>query len=499
MSQIQQDYNETLTKIDALKKDNGGDVSKFSEEAMKAYTGLLDNADSLYQKVVAEDREAKIRELKGQSAGCYVAGTFLGNEIPGRGEFPGVTADPRSGELYALDGEYKSVAEAKINQLKSGEYKDSFANYIRTVGLGGKLDVRTQIALNNGSEKVMETKGANMKILAEGTDTGGAYWLPPDFRPDLIKKSTVMATVRPDAKVYTTGTDHITFPAVVYNGSTVDDTYAQFFAAGTRLSWRNSAGSTSDFSEAINPIAGQVNIPVQLATCAIVLMREQVEDNSFDILGYISEIGGEAFALGEEYAYTLGSGAGQPQGFANHPSFGISYSTYTAVGGSTFWGGKVSMASTTVVWGSASVMGSTTATTGLFGMEAILPPQYEANAKWYASKFTYSAIKGINSGTATLPQWGFGTTWPNYSEKLDQQPLLGYQIRKNMFVPSVTNATTFVYLGDMQGYYIVDRVGISVEVFREVYGLRDQVVVYMRKRTGGQLVDYWRMKCGTST
>jgi HK97 family phage major capsid protein len=68
-----------------------------------------------------------------------------------------------------------------------------------------------------------------------------------------------------------------------------------------------------------------------------------------------------------------------------------------------------------------------------------------------------------------------------------------------MFVPSVSNATTFVYLGDMQGYYIVDRVGISVEVFREVYGLRDQVVVYMRKRTGGQLVDYWRMKCGTST
>ncbi len=498
-TQSQKDYSETLEQIDAVKKDNGGDVSKFSEEAMKKYTGLLDKADGLYQRVVAEDRENKVRELKGQSAGSYVAGTFLGNEIPGRGEFPGVTANPRTGELYALDGEYKGIAEAKINQLKSGEYKDAYASYIRTVGLGGKLDVHTQTILNNGSEKVMETKGANMKILGEGTDTGGAYWLPPDFRPDLIKKTAVMATVRPDAKVYTTGTDHITFPAVSYNGSATDDTYAQLFTAGTRLTWRNSAGSTSDFSEATNTIAGQVNIPVQLATCAIVLMREQVEDNSFDILGYISEIGGEAFALGEESAFTNGSGAGQPQGFASHPSFGISYSTYATVAGSTYWGGKVTMASTTVVWGSAGVMGSTTATTGLFGMEAILPPQYEYNAKWYASKFTYSGIKGINAGTATLPQWGFGTTWPNYSEKLDQQPLLGYPIRKNMFVPSVSNATTFIYLGDMQGYYIVDRVGISVEVFREVYGLRDQVVVYMRKRTGGQLVDYWRMKCGTST
>jgi HK97 family phage major capsid protein len=49
-------------------------------------------------------------------------------------------------------------------------------------------------------------------------------------------------------------------------------------------------------------------------------------------------------------------------------------------------------------------------------------------------------------------------------------------------------------LGDMRGYFIADRVSLSVEVFREVYGLRDQVVVYMRKRVGGQLVHYWRMK-----
>ena len=499
-TQSQKDYAETLEAVDALKKDNGGDISKFSDVAMKSYTDLLDKADALYQKVLAEDKEAKLREAASGSAGSYVKASFLGNEVPGKGEFPGLSADPRTGELYALDGAYKSMAEDKIKQLKSGEYKDAFDSYLRTTLLGGRIDAKTQTTLNNGSEHVLEAKkGANMKILAEGTDTGGAYWLPPDFRPDLIKKEIVMSTVRPDAKVYTTGTDHITFPAVSYNGSTVDDTYAQLFSAGTRLSWRNSAGSTSDFSEATNPIAGQVNIPAQLATCAVILMREMVEDNSFDILGYISEIGGEAFALGEEYAYTVGSGAGQPQGFTTHPSFGISYSTYATVAGSTYWGGKVTMASTTVVWGAAGSMGSTTTTTGLFGMEAILPPQYEANAKWYASKFTYSGIKGINSGTATMPQWGFGTNWPNYSEKLDNQPLLGYPIRKNMFVPSVTNATTFIYLGDMQGYYIVDRVGISVEVFREVYGLRDQVVVYMRKRTGGQLVHYWKMKCGTST
>jgi HK97 family phage major capsid protein len=63
-------------------------------------------------------------------------------------------------------------------------------------------------------------------------------------------------------------------------------------------------------------------------------------------------------------------------------------------------------------------------------------------------------------------------------------------------MPDVTLATFGIplVLGDMKGYKIVDRVGLSVEVFREVYGLRDQVVVYARKRVGGQLTDYWRMK-----
>jgi HK97 family phage major capsid protein len=46
----------------------------------------------------------------------------------------------------------------------------------------------------------------------------------------------------------------------------------------------------------------------------------------------------------------------------------------------------------------------------------------------------------------------------------------------------------------MKGYYIADRIGLSVEVFRETLAARDQVLVYMRKRVGGQLVHYWRMK-----
>lgn len=469
-TQAQKDYKAVLEQIDDIKK-NEGDVSKMSDAAVKQYTGLLDQADALFKRVELEDREAKVREAASKSSGSYVAASFVGEVPPGDGELPGIASTP-DGTLYALDGAYKGVAQKKLDSMKSGAYKDAFVNYLRSYGDRSAM------------------KGDAFKILAESPDTAGGFWVPPDFRPELIKRMATMATVRPEAKVYTTGTDHITFPAVNYNGNASDDVYASLFTSGVRFSWRNSAGSTSDYSEATNPIAGQVNIPVQLATAALILTREQVEDNSFDILGYISEMGAEAFTLGEESAFTNGSGAGQPQGFTQHPSMGILTSTCSTVAGSTYWGNKILTGSTTVTWGSG--------TTGIIGVEAALPPQYEPNAKWYGSKATYSAIRSVNAGTATLPQWALGDSYPNYANGMAAN-LLGYPIRKNQFITSVTNAVQFLYLGDMGGYYIADRVGLSVEVLREVYGLRDQVVVYMRKRTGGQLVQYWKMKALSST
>jgi HK97 family phage major capsid protein len=58
-----------------------------------------------------------------------------------------------------------------------------------------------------------------------------------------------------------------------------------------------------------------------------------------------------------------------------------------------------------------------------------------------------------------------------------------------------TNQTPVAVLGDMSAYWIADRVGFSVEVNPWIYQDRDQVLVYMRMRTGGQLVEYWKMKC----
>lgn len=474
MDTLQKSYKDVLDKIETLEKEVGEGVA--NEVQTKAYADLIEQGKGLRDQIEKKNAAEALKAWGKESSGSAVAATFSGMAMDGEGEIPGVSADPRTGEMFAVDGQFKSVGQKKLDALKAGAYKDAFADYIRNEGLKRPM------------------KGNAMKILNEGTDTSGGFWLPPDYRPDLIKKIAVMSSVRPNASVFTTGADHITFPAVTYNGSTVDDVYANIFTSGVRFSWRTSAGSTSDYSEATNPIAGQINIPVHLATAAIILTREQLEDNSFDLLGYISSLGAEAFSLGEEYAYTLGTGAGQPQGFLIHPATNILSSTYAAVGGITYWGNQINTGTTTIAWGAASSIPGT----GIIGMEANLPPQYEPNSKWFASKFTYAAIRGINAGTSTLPQWSLGDAYPNYANGMSPS-LLGYGLAKNQFMGVPATATKYLAFGDLSGYFIVDRVGLSVEVFREVYGLRDQVVVYMRKRTGGQLVHYWKMRTMTST
>lgn len=458
---LQKTMKSLLDQADEIEADVRASGREPTAAEMKSYNEFVSRANDIKDQIDNASKRDALKNWSEESAGSVVKASFDRMAVDGEGEIPGVSADPSSGEMFAIDGAYKGMGESKLKALKSGAYKDAFAQYIRSEGLRRPI------------------KGDAMKVLNEGSDTAGGFWIPPDFRPELIKRMATMTSVRPNASVYTTGTDGITFPAVTY---TTDDLYT----SGVRFSWRASSPLSSDIAEATNPVAGQLKIPVHLATAAIIVTREQLEDNSFDVLGYVSSIMSEAFALGMEDAYTNGDGVGKPQGFTTHPTFTIANGSTSTVDGVSYSGGKIlSGASAAAAWG--------TATTGIIGVEAALPPQYEQGAKWYATKATYAALRAINAGTATMPQWSLGDAWPNYGNSY-QASLLGYSIVKNQFLPAIGAANIPLYLGDLKAYKIVDRVGVSVEVFREVYGLRDQVVVYARMRTGGQLTDYWRMK-----
>ena len=474
---------------DALKAQIGDNVA--TKEQLSSMKALVAEMQPIREQIDAEDIADLQKEWGSKSAGSTVAQTFSRVAIPGEGDMPGVAArnDPAMkdyGEMYALDG----VGEEKLAVLKSGFYKDCYNAYIRSrndAQFSDRLNVITHSAKHTEFLNThAASKGGAMKVMNEGLDTAGGFWVPPDIRSELVKKIATITAIRPNASAYTTGSDRMIFPKVIY---TADDKYT----TGARLTWTGAEAQTADLAETTNPVAGQIQIPVNLARLGIILQRDQLEDNSFDLLGYLSEIGAETYALGEDDAFLNGNGDGQPQGLKYHPTFGIANGSTGTVAGSTIAGGYIAGGTSTpwITWEGDS---GDEPTKGILGLEGALPPQYENAAKWYANKRTYTAIRGLTDAEKR-PLWqqtdaGWGANWVRGLPPT----LLGYPVVKDQFIDDYASSALPLFFGDMRGYYIADRIGLSVEVFRETLAARDQVLVYMRKRVGGQLVHYWRMK-----
>lgn len=459
---LQKSLKSVLEQADAITAKVTAESRTPTDDEMKSYNALLAQAEGYKNQLdSAAKRETLEAWANSPDGRSVVRQGFDHQALPGEGVIEGVSAD-KSGDLYSLDG----VGEQKLAALKSGAYKDAFNGYIRSQGLGRAM------------------KGDAMKVLNEGTDTAGGFWVPPDMRSELIKKMATMAVMRQNATIYTTGSDVMSFPKVTY---TTDQNYT----AGVRFNWQDSAPLAADISEATNPVAGRVNIPVHSATAAIILTREQLEDNQFDILGYISQILGETYALGEEDAFFNGTGAGQPAGVLNSAA-----NSNLAVATGTGDGMKVvSGVSAAVTWGglASGTTGTEDPTKGLLGMENALPPQYESGAKWYGAKGFFAAVRALHD-LQKRPLWqqsdGMYQAWVNGYPPT----LLGYPIAKSQFIAALGASSYSALFGDMKGYFVIDRVGLSIEVLRELRALRGEVVVYARKRVGGQLVRPWMLK-----
>jgi HK97 family phage major capsid protein len=316
-----------------------------------------------------------------------------------------------------------------------------------------------------------------MKVLQEGSGDSLELWITPDYRNELVKKMAAMAVIRKNADVVPCGSDILSLPDVKY-------TTDQKYTSGVRLSWfAENPGSNP--TEATNPVGGRLIIPVHTATADIFVTRQMLEDSSMDILGYINNLGAEAFALGEEDVFINGNGSGKPQGILSHPmaivANGSGDGMYIATGSTAG-----------IAWGSTTSGVSAGATTGILGLEQALPPQYEAGAKWYGNKKSYSAVRA-NTDSQGRPLWMATDGYANWSHGLPPT-LLGYELEKTQFLPDPANAAYPMLFGDMKAYLIADRVGLSVEVYREPYAQQELVLVHMRKRVGGQVVRPWMLK-----
>lgn len=304
------------------------------------------------------------------------------------------------------------------------------------------------------------------KTLSEGIDSAGGFLTPEDYQTELIKKTAMTAIMRALCRTLTTSRDVVKWPRIAY---TTDDKYT----SGVRMTWTGETPSSSTVHRVTDPVIGLLSIPVHTAMASLPLSNDLLEDAAFDVAGIGSDLIGEAFGLGEDDVFVNGSGVAQPMGIV----------TRIAVGDE-----KVA----TVNSGSASTL----LADGLIDLFFGLPAQYRRNARFVMNSGTAKVARKLRDGGSTGRYlWdAMQANQGSLSTPADQDSLLGAPVRYDEFTPDIAGNAYPILWGDFTGYFIVDRVGLSIQRLSELYAEANVTVLLARKRVGGDVTQPWRLK-----
>jgi HK97 family phage major capsid protein len=438
---LQQVYDNLIAEAKAILAKFPEDIP---EEKLAEAQGLMGKADQIRARMQlegqVEDADGQLIQRQGDRAKSLQASWR--EAAPGEGE---VDHDPKSWREIEVPGVFGRKVRVRYNVplvVQEEGYKDVWEAHMRV----GRDRMSTD----------------DLKTLSVGIDSAGGHFVPEDFHAEIIKKVATIAVFRQFARMVTTSRDSAKFPRVKY---TTDDKWT----TGARVTWTGEVPTSSTVHRVTDPVLGIVDVPVHNVMASIPLTHDLIEDSAFDVLGFAGEILGEAFGLGEESAFWVGSGSGQPLGLLDNVDE---------------TDGIVSVAS-----GSATVLQSDE----LIELFYTLPAQYESGARAFWNKSTELALRQLKNSTTDEYAWpveervgAFGVPEPT---------ILGFPFTRAEFVPDIAGDAYPIVFGDLKGYYVIDRVGLSVQRLVEVYAEQNLIVLLARKRVGGQVVEPWKLKC----
>lgn len=437
-----------LAEAQTLQAEWEGKTDPMPAEVSEKVTKALGEFDAFKAQLDLANRLAAGDDFMNTPGASKTAGTDWRQAAPGEGDAPvdekswreievkSVRVDPFLGVPIV---ESKTVRYHVPLTVQKKGYQPAFENYLRK----GMNDLGPQ----------------DRKTLSEGTDSAGGFLVPEDYQTELIKKIATNATIRSRARVGTTSRDIAKWPKIHY---TTDDKYT----SGVRVTWTGEAPTSSTVHRVTDPVFGLYSIPVHTCMASLPLYNDLIEDSAFDVVGISSELLAEAFTLGENDTFINGSGIGRPMGIL------------TQVDGD----------------GPASVASGTAATLtadGLINLAYALPAQYESNAAWVFRKATEQVIRKLKD-TSNNYLWPVIGSMGNFAPA--PKELLGFPTLRDEFMPAIADSAYPIIFGDLRGYLVLDRVGISVQRLSEIYAETNITLLLARKRLGGQTIEPWRMK-----
>jgi HK97 family phage major capsid protein/HK97 family phage prohead protease len=288
--------------------------------------------------------------------------------------------------------------------------------------------------LRRGVERISSDE---VKALTVSTDANGGYLAPEEFGSELIKLLNEYSPIRSYARVVSISAPEIKYPRRV---------------SGTAATW---VSETEDRTESGMTFEQVTLTPFELATFTDV-SNQLLEDNAYGLEGELLADYAESFGKTEGVAFVKGTGTGQPKGIM------------TATGIKE------------VKTGVAATFPTTNPADVIIGMYHQIATSHAQNGAWLMNRNTLSVIRQWKDGTGRYlvldPITAGGV-----------MTLLGRPIVEMPDMDDIGAGKFPILFGDLSGYRIIDRVGLST--LRDPYSLagKGQVRFHARKRVGADV------------
>lgn len=348
--------------------------------------------------------------------------------------------------LFATDDGEMLLDEKTVRVISQREYKQAFMSYLRC-----------------GLNRLGPT---DLKTLQEGTDPSGGFLVPEDIMNRIVMKKPTPTRIAGYCATFNTSRDALIMPRVVYS---TDDIYT----TGIRATFTGEVPPTSAAMRVTEPVFGQLRVPVYTAMMSMPLTNDLIEDSLFPLVSWSSDRFRETIDLLYDNMILNGSGIGQPSGILMNP------------------GGADQPASVS--------LGNPITADGLVKQPWALPEQYDMNARWAINKTSVGQYVATLKDANNRYLWGSGLQDSGVAiGNLGNggRFLQGYPVNLSGFMPALGAGNAVTVFGDFTGYYLVNRVGFSIQVLRELYAETNQVLLLGRIRFGGQVGEAWKLKVG---
>lgn len=275
-----------------------------------------------------------------------------------------------------------------------------------------------------------------VKALSESVDSEGGYTVPEDFRAELIRALAEQSVVRGLCRTVNTSRDVVVVPSL---------------ASGVSWEWVDEttgpAGSQPSF--------GQLRVPVHTAMGKTQASNNLLEDSALNIEQLLATLFAESLAEEEDRVILAGTGNGEPEGILTNAEVEV-IDTETA--------GQVKP-------------------DDFIELTYSLKDKYARNAVLLVARTAKKILrkaKDSNGQYLWQPALSAGEP-PTFDGYRVISPSVG-------LAEQITAGAKIAVFGDLRYYWVIERVGMTLQRLAELYAEQNQVGFVLRRRMGGKLM-----------